>query len=102
MKVVHHGHALRLELGGVVRAVLDLTSALAERGHQITLLHWDDDGVPDAWKRHEPKSAAAGDRNVPTLVDVGPVRPFIRLGGDGLLRAEAAIHDADLLHLHSM
>ena len=40
MKIVHYHNMMRLKAGGVVRAVLDLSTALAEAGHEVTLLTW--------------------------------------------------------------
>ena len=50
MRVVHYLKWMRLSDGGTVRAVLDWCSALASRGHQVTLITADGCDVPDAWK----------------------------------------------------
>jgi len=50
VRIVQYLKWMRLRDGGVVRAVLDLSAALAARGHQVTLLTADDGDVPPAWK----------------------------------------------------
>jgi len=100
---------MRLRDGGVVRAVLELSQALAARGHSVTLLTADDSGVPDQWK-HAPtpttprcipltlrdrlaelrRSTAAAERDtVSQLLD----RPSMDL-------VRAAIRAADVVHVH--
>ncbi len=51
MNIVHYIRAVRLEDGGVVRAVLDLCEALARRGHEVTLLTFDLADIPQKWNQ---------------------------------------------------
>ncbi len=49
MKILHYLDQTRLERGGVVRAVLDLCSALAKRDCEVTLATYDPLDVPKEW-----------------------------------------------------
>ena len=95
MKIVHFHRHIRLEKGGVVRAVLDLCAALAEAGHEVTVLTTDARDAPDDWRQ--------GASGRPRLVAFR--RPLV-LGG--LLAAQARrsietyLEGADVLHLHGM
>lgn len=51
MKITHYFCRMRLEDGGPVRGVLDLTAAMRRLGHDVTLVTTDDTDVPDEWKR---------------------------------------------------
>ncbi len=51
MKITHYFCRMRLEGGGPVRGVLDLTAAMKRRGHDVKLVTTDDTDVPDAWKQ---------------------------------------------------
>lgn len=96
MRVTQFVSALRLESGGVVRAVLDLSAALAGRGHEVTVLSHDDSDAPEDWRTGvgEPVSSH--------------VLPRARLVTAGWLprlhRAEVAtvLGATDVLHLHGL
>ena len=47
---IHFVTEVRLELGGVVQAVVDLCQAIAARGHNVTLVTCDATDVPTHWK----------------------------------------------------
>jgi glycosyltransferase involved in cell wall biosynthesis len=49
MRIIHYSPGMRLELGGVVRAVLDLCTVLAARGHEVILVAYDSPDVPPDW-----------------------------------------------------
>ncbi|VAX39538.1 hypothetical protein MNBD_PLANCTO03-438 [hydrothermal vent metagenome] len=51
MKITHYFCKMRLEGGGPVRGVLDLTAAMQRRGHEVRLVTTDDTDVPDDWKQ---------------------------------------------------
>lgn len=95
MRIVHALSEVRFAHGGVVRAVLDLSAALASRGHQVTLLTFDDADVPAAWRNGGP--------GVPRVVPLSwpqfpkPVRQFRHAD---MKVARRAIDAADVLHLH--
>lgn len=90
MDIVHYVARVDLEEGGVVRAVLDMCAALAERGHRVTLLTFDRSDVPGEW------SGRDGAPSVVTL-DRGALP---RLAGSSAARARTAIAGAAAVHLH--
>ncbi|MCX5661677.1 MAG: glycosyltransferase [Planctomycetota bacterium] len=90
LKVLHYLQAVRLEHGGVVRAVLDLGATLAGRGHEVTLVTVDGRDAPPEWSKPTP---AGEQRRVPTLVAISrseslrdQIKPFVE--------------QASLVHLH--
>ena len=94
LHITHFLSRIRLEDGGVVRAVLDICAALARAGHRVTLLTADGADVPDAWE---------GGEGVPEVV----IEPMLASGGRALLpwgslapRAAAVLERTDVLHLH--
>jgi glycosyltransferase involved in cell wall biosynthesis len=88
-RCVHYLRHVRLEEGGVARAVLDICSLLARRGHHVTLLTADARDVPAAWQ--------AGDKNLPRAVII----PAPRFAGPAPVEAESALRNAHVLHLHA-
>ncbi len=89
MKILHYKPTIRLEEGGVVRAVLDLCTEMANAGHEVTLATGDATDAPAAWKEGEP--------GYPTLLHTPP-------RGSPAKSAELlrAIADADVVHLHAV
>ncbi|HXE53717.1 MAG TPA: glycosyltransferase, partial [Tepidisphaeraceae bacterium] len=87
LKCVHFLRSVRLEEGGVVRAVLDICGGLAARGHEVTLVSCDATDVPPEWK-----SGAPG---VPRSI----VAPTRGIGSDPQI--ESLLTQADVLHLHT-
>ncbi len=67
MKIVHYHNKMMLKAGGVVRAVLDLSTALADAGHEVTLLTCFTDDLPPAWLDHTPGFPKAIRIDRPTL-----------------------------------
>jgi len=49
MRIIHYSPGMRLELGGVVRSVLDWCTVLAARGHEVILVAYDSPDVPAGW-----------------------------------------------------
>ena len=94
MKILHYERCLRLELGGVVRAVLDFCQGQAEAGEDVTLAAADATDAPEAWKR--------GDPGCPTVVEVPTRRVGGLYHGAGKEQMKALVADCDVLHLHSM
>jgi glycosyltransferase involved in cell wall biosynthesis len=88
-RYVHYLRQVRLQEGGVVRAVLDICSSLAARGHEVTLLTCDGRDVPSAWKKRGGM--------VPQAVTI----PVPRLLGGMPIEAEMILRDAQVLHLHT-
>jgi glycosyltransferase involved in cell wall biosynthesis len=77
-----------LEDGGVSRAVLDICAALAECGHEMTLLTADATDAPADWQTN-----SAGR---PRVV-ITPLPPML---GPLNVATEAALGEAEVLHLH--
>lgn len=95
LSVVHFMFSLRLETGGVVRAVLDVCEALASRGHRVTLLTCDATDAPDTWR--------AGESGVPHVVELKRSSiPTRLLSRRGLRDARAIFAQADVVHLHAL
>lgn len=59
MRIVQYLKWMNLREGGTVRAVLDLSGALARAGHEVIILTCDDADVPDPWKRARADDIAA-------------------------------------------
>ncbi len=93
MKIVQYISRIRLEEGGVVRAVLDLCGALAASGHDVTLMTLDAADVPGQWR-----DGGAGFPRVQTLCRRIGRLPC--LSGTATTRAGEWIGQAVVLHLH--
>ncbi|MCH8342747.1 MAG: glycosyltransferase [Planctomycetes bacterium] len=93
MKIVHYLGRMRLEDGGVVRAVLDLCAVLAARDHDVTLLTLDATDVPQQW--------TAGGDGRPRVVTLQPrAGPWPGLRRCAVHEARQCIATADVVHLH--
>lgn len=91
---VHFIREIRAELGGVVSVVVDLCQAMAQRGHQITLVTCDAQDAPAAWRR--------GDAALPRVVEMPPSRwTRLRLGRAALAEFSHLAADVDVAHLHT-
>jgi glycosyltransferase involved in cell wall biosynthesis len=93
LSCVHYLEACLLEQGGVVQAVLDLSQALAKRGHRITLLTMDAKDAPHDW-HHD----ASAPRIVQLPAGCGGLGLLSRAG---LRRAMEFAGQADIVHLHT-
>ncbi|MEM8865921.1 MAG: glycosyltransferase, partial [Planctomycetota bacterium] len=104
LRCLHYVDAVVEEAGGVVRAVLDLTSALAEqsleahgiegRGIEVTLLTGDAQDVPKSW--------LAGEPGMPRVEVISrSLTPWLSLGAADREAVTAAVAEADLVHLHT-
>lgn len=94
MKVLHYLPFIRLAEGGVVRAVLDLSAALAGAGHEVTLLCCDAIDAPEAW--------LGGADGLPAVVQLGaPARPAGLLSAAQCAHAADALRACDIVHLHT-
>ena len=87
MRVLHYEPAIRLELGGVVRAVLDIATEQARCGADVTLATHDATDVPPDFPGE-------------VLVLPGP-GPLGRLGL-GVAKAASIVSCLDAVHLHGM
>ncbi len=88
MHVLHYLQDLRLDRGGVTRAVLDLCTHQARAGCDVTLATCDDRDVPAPWRR--------GGAGVPRVV----VLPVPSRRGAFRSAVEPLVRAADALHLH--
>lgn len=89
MKILHYKPTIRLEEGGVVRAVLDLCGEMARAGHEVTLATADAADVPAPWKAGRagcPRVLEAPDRRAPTR------SPDLA----------SAVRESDVVHLHAV
>src|SRR5262245_12057358 len=84
---------MMLQEGGVVRALLDLCTALAARGHRVTLLTLDARDVPAEWNGN-----GQGRPRVELLGRAMGRLPW--LSRDAGRRFASVIDQADMLHLH--
>lgn len=92
MRVLHYIDVLRLEAGGVVRAVLDLTAELARAGAEVTLATGDATDAPPEWR---------DDPTAPKIVTVDRSLNFLlrpKTAGPELRRLAQA---HDIVHLHT-
>lgn len=93
MRILHVLSVVRAEVGGPARAVTDLCAAFARRGHEVTLVTWDDTDVPAAWK--------AGGSGLPRLITVpGPTIPGGLFAPGALKTLRDLISRHEVLHLH--
>ena len=96
MHIVHYHKSIRLEHGGVVRAVLDLSTVMAAHGHQVTLLTPDDTDVPESWRSGDGTGGVPRCHRVPAT---GPAGLFSRASMNTI---RPHLEAADCLHLHGM
>src|SRR5687768_14169448 len=95
MRIVQYMQGFRHADGGVVRALIDLANALAQRGHAVDVLTLDASDAPAAW------DGGAGRPRLHRLPTSRLPGPFAgRLSEAGLRTALGCIANADLLHLH--
>lgn len=94
MRIIHYLRAIRLEEGGIVRAVLDLATLTAASGHDVRVVTFDDRDAPEAWldggtapnlERIEPPAGTLG-RFTPPQIE----------------RWRTLLTGADVLHLHAV
>lgn len=98
MRILHYLLAMNLADGGVVRAVLDLCPAMAGAGHEVTIATCDAKDVPAEWRT--PSKRGPG---VIRTLDLGPAEGRLGTLGPGqMLRIQAAIREADVVHIHAM
>ncbi len=91
---IHFVSEIRLELGGVVQAVVDLCQAISARGHKVILVTFDATDVPEHW------TTSPGDW--PQVVEIKPAwysRRFVST--KGLQEFSKLLDGVDLAHLHT-
>jgi glycosyltransferase involved in cell wall biosynthesis len=94
LRIVHYVPGIRLEQGGVVRAILDWCTVFSQRGHAMTLVTYQGNDLPKEWLSGKPNLPRAFVVPEPTL----PGKP---LNGVAMKVAEDALRNADVLHLHA-
>lgn len=92
MKIVQYMLGFRNADGGVVRAVIDLCAALAQRGHQVIVLTMDASDAPPDWDGRDGRPALS-------KLPLGRWLPHC-VGSDGMRQARQAFAGADVIHLH--
>ena len=50
MHIVHSIPNLNFSSGGPVRAIIDLSQKLADKGHEVTILTYEDSDAPENWR----------------------------------------------------
>lgn len=97
MRICHLIDLLRFDMGGPVRAVIDLSEAFQRRGHNVSVLTFDTQDAPDDWATPETINPVR-----PTAVRLPPPA-FGPLLSPGQLKAlEPTIRETDVLHLHGV
>ena len=93
MHIVHYLSTIRLEAGGVIRAVLDMAAQLAARGHCVTLLTFDPKDVPELWN--------AGGPGLPSVHKLeGDYTQLAGLNRAFTRQVAACLDGADVVHMH--
>lgn len=90
--IIHYLSAVRLEHGGVVRAVLDLCETLNTHGADVTLITRDPHDVPQRWA-----DRPCGLRVISTSNNRGTGSFLAR---SEIARIEPVVADAGIVHLH--
>lgn len=93
MNVVHYLSTIRLESGGVIRAVLDMAAQLTARGHGVTLMTFDPKDVPQPW--------IAGGPGLPRVHRLpGRYGQLAGLRPSVTRQVDACLAGADVVHMH--
>lgn len=90
LRILHYVNELRLEAGGVVRAVLDLVEGLSQAGLEVTVATGDDTDAPASWRSGGPRVVRIDRRVTRWLAPKGDPSELRRL-----------VADADVVHLHT-
>jgi len=95
MKIVHSISNLNFSSGGPVRAIIDLSTKLAERGHEIRIITHADTNAPEEWKSNPAHN--------PSTVPIGPSGLMgLRMSAEQTSRARETIGWADVVHAHGI
>ncbi len=93
LRILQYLCRFRTQDGGVPRAVIDLSEALAARGHDVTVLSRQGDSLPPEWFRDVP--------GLPKVIDYGRGDSRRdRVGLSGSLNDH--LKSADVVHLHGV
>jgi len=94
LRVLHYHKRVDFRLGGVARAVADMTAVLARGGLDVTLATGGIDDPAGVWE-----SRTGGG---PGLVTMPALGRGGRLTPEGARAMECAVRDADVVHLHAV
>ena len=93
LRILHYVPAVRLEQGGVVRSILDWCTVFAARGHQMSLVVYENKDVPRDWldaKPHHPRA----------YIVPQPLPPLKLLSRPAIRQIDQLLQNTDVLHLH--
>lgn len=93
LKVAHLAPPFRLELGGVVRAVLDLAGEMSRQGHDITLATWDATDAPQDWNNGNP--------DTPRILKIDPPARLGKLTPNSIKLLTRLFKSCDAVHFHT-
>lgn len=103
MHIVHYLRQIRLNQGGVVRAVLDFCHETAAAGHRVTWLTYDPADAPASWVDPSVPPAPPGKPGLPRVVTIpAPTLPGQLFNAAGKAAIEPHIRGADVVHLHGI
>ncbi len=94
LRILHYVPAVRLEQGGVVRAILDWCTVLAERGHRMTLVTYNGKDLPADWLVETPGKPRG-------YVVPFPMPPAKLLSRSSMKLIDGLLSETDVLHLHA-
>ncbi len=95
MKIVHWISNLNFSSGGPPRAIIDLSTKLAEAGHEVKILTCEDPDAPTQWRSNPAHN--------PSTIPLGPQHMRgLRLSAEQKHKSLEAIGWADVLHAHGI
>ncbi len=95
MKIVHSIKNLNFSSGGPVRAIIDLSTKLAENGHDITILTCEDNDAPSEW-RSNPQS------NPRTVVLGNLAMGGLKANAEQKKLIDDTVAQAEIVHAHGI
>jgi glycosyltransferase involved in cell wall biosynthesis len=93
LKIAHISGPVRLELGGVVRAILDMAIAQAKAGHDVIVATWDRTDIPDDW--------VPGKLGVPRVIEIPRPTKLGKLSKNAESTLSRTIKSCDVIHMHT-
>jgi len=94
MRILHSILAIDHRGGGPVRAVIDLSQAMVDRGHTVATISTTNPDAPESWNRQgaNPRSIIHGPRSFRNM----------RFRGASLTKIRDAIGACDVVHIHGI
>jgi glycosyltransferase involved in cell wall biosynthesis len=96
LRILHYIPGIRLEQGGVVRAVLDWCAVFARRDHQMSLVAYEGQDIPRDWLGRHGKPGVPEAFVIPAPMPVGR-----QLAKAALTFLADVLDRTDVLHLHA-